>query len=98
MDHNYFVYILTNYSKTVLYIGVANDLQNRLYQHQEDAKGEKRHFTGKYNVVYLIYWEHFQWIQHAIEREKELKGWRRSKKEELINEFNPDWKFLNNEV
>jgi len=98
MNHNYFVYILTNYNKTVLYIGVTNDLRYRLCWHQKDAMGERRHFTGKYSVIYLIYWERFQWIQHAIEREKELKSWRRSKKEELIKGFNPAWKFLNDEV
>jgi len=48
--------------------------------------------------LYIIYWERFPWIQHAIEREKELKSWRRPKKEELKKGFNPDWKFLNDEV
>ena len=55
-------------------------------------------FTYKYNTTFLIYYERFQFIQHAIVREKELKGWRRSKKIELINSFNPEWNFLNEEV
>lgn len=93
--HNYFVYIVTNAAKTVLYIGVTNNLRTRLYQHKQDATTDKLHFTGKYNVYFLIYWERFDNINDAIRREKQLKGWRRSKKEALINEFNPEWRFLN---
>ncbi len=96
--HNYFVYIVTNAVKTVLYIGVTNDLSVRLYQHKEDSMNEKTHFAGKYNAYFLVYWERFQFIEDAIRREKQLKGWNRSKKEALINVFNPEWKFLNDEV
>ncbi len=96
--HNYFVYILTNINKAVLYIGVTNDLKKRLYEHRENAETDKNHFTSKYNIFYLIYWERFDHIEQAIEREKELKNWRRSKKVKLISEFNPDWDFLNNEI
>ena len=96
--HNYFTYILTNKNKSVLYTGVTNNLKNRLFQHNEDAKGPKKHFAGKYNCVFLIYFERFQWIQHAIEREKEIKGWTRLKKTTLIKDFNPEWKFLNDEI
>jgi len=96
--HNYFVYILTNKTKTVLYIGVTNELKNRLYWHKEDALNRKTHFTGKYNVYYLIYWERFQFIDQAIKREKQLKAWSRAKKEKLIFEFNPEWIFLNDEI
>ncbi|MFK7954022.1 MAG: GIY-YIG nuclease family protein [Ekhidna sp.] len=94
--HNYFVYITTNKSKKVLYTGVTNDLSIRMKQHYEDSVNEKKSFAGKYNCYHLIYWERHQYIQHAIEREKEIKGWKRFKKIDLINEFNPDWKFLNN--
>lgn len=97
-SHNYFVYIVTNRSKKILYTGVANDLHVRVQQHELDSKGLKQHFAGRYNCIYLSYWERYQWIQHAIEREKEIKGWIRSKKEALINEFNPEWKFLNEEL
>lgn len=96
--HNYFVYIVTNFNKTVLYIGVTNDLHTRLYEHREDAFSFKRHFTGKYNVCFLIYWERYDNIEFAIEREKQLKRWKRSKKEKLINDFNPNWRFLNDEI
>ena len=93
--HNYFVYIMTNKSKTVLYIGVSGDLQNRIYEHENGLTGG---FTKKYNCHYLIYYEHFQSIDDAILREKELKKWRREKKEDLINHFNAEWRFLNKDV
>nr|WP_321357953.1 GIY-YIG nuclease family protein [uncultured Draconibacterium sp.] len=76
-DHNYFVYIVTNKNKTVLYIGVTGDLQNRIFEHEN---GSIPGFTKKYNCHYLIYYEHFQNINEAIDREKELKKWRRAKK------------------
>ncbi len=97
-SHNYFVYITTNKNRTVLYIGVTNDLRVRLYQHMQESHGAKKTFAGKYNAYFLVYWERFEYVEHAIEREKELKGWRRSKKEALINDFNPHWNFLNEEV
>jgi putative endonuclease len=97
-DHNYFVYILTNKIKTVLYIGVTNDLVVRLFQHKEDSLNHKKHFTGKYNYTNLIYYERFEDINQAIDREKQLKGWTRKKKEDLINTINPDWEFLNNKI
>jgi len=96
--HNYFVYITTNKNRTVLYTGVTNDLQVRLWQHEEESKTEKKSFAGRYNCLYLVYYEHFDFIEHAIEREKEIKGWIRKKKEILIATTNPDWKFLNNEI
>ena len=96
--HNYFVYITTNKNKTVLYTGVTNNLAYRLEQHEADAKTTKKSFAGKYNCYHLIYYERFGYIQHAIDREKEIKGWVRRKKEKLINEFNPQWRFLNDEI
>ena len=94
-DHNYFVYIVTNKNKTVLYTGVTNDLQRRVYEHEN---GLLSGFTQKYKCHFLVWYEHFQNINDAIAREKEIKKWRREKKENLINGFNPDWKFLNNEI
>jgi putative endonuclease len=97
--HNYYVYITTNKNKTVLYIGVTNNLYTRLQQHQDNAKSiNNKSFAAHYNAYYLLYYEHFEWIEQAIAREKELKGWRRSKKEELINKKNPDWNFLNDSI
>jgi len=94
-DHNYFVYIMTNKNKTVLYIGVTSDLQRRVYEHEHSLIDG---FTKKYNCHHLVYYEHFQQVEDAISREKQLKKWRREKKENLIGEFNPEWKFLNEEV
>ena len=96
-NHNYYVYITTNPAKTVLYIGVTNDISVRLRQHREN-KGNKKSFTGKYYCYNLVYYEHFTHIEHAIEREKEIKKWRREKKDALIASTNPDWTFLNDEV
>jgi len=93
--HNYFVNIVTNKNKSVLYIGVTNDLQRRTYEHEN---GLIQGFTKKYNCNFLIYYEHFQQVEDAISREKEIKKWRREKKENIIKAFNPDWKFLNEEI
>ena len=65
----------------------------RLEQHKESLNPNS--FTAKYNVHFLLYYEKFTWIQLAIAREKEIKGWRREKKMELIKTINPDFKFLN---
>ncbi|PKM91094.1 hypothetical protein CVU82_03495 [Candidatus Falkowbacteria bacterium HGW-Falkowbacteria-1] len=91
-DYNFYVYILTNYTKKVFYIGVTNSLIARINIHKE--KINKNSFTSKYNCVYLVYYEHFTYYYTAFLREKQLKKWRREKKANLINKFNPDWKDL----
>ncbi len=96
--HNYYVYILTNGGKTVLYTGVTNNLNHRIRFHKENANLNKKAFTSKYRCFYLIYYEQFNDINVAIAREKQIKGWTRIKKEKLIEEFNPNWNFLNNEI
>ena len=96
--HNYNVYILTNKTKTVMYTGVTNDLKTRLLFHRENTNLKRRAFTSKYKCFYLIYYECFSFVKDAIKREKQIKGWLRIKKEKLIDEFNPEWKFLNNEI
>ena len=95
---NYLVYILTNQYRTTLYIGVTNNIQKRLGQHYFDSQNAKKSFAGKYNCIYLVYYEIFTNPKEAIAREKELKKWRREKKNKLISEFNPRWETLNNEV
>lgn len=95
--HNYYVYILTNKIKSVLYIGVTNDLKTRLYYHQ-NPEANSKHFTHKYQCKYLVYFEHYQNIEIAIDREKQLKKWNRKKKENLINTKNSSWSFLNDEI
>ncbi|TXI66959.1 MAG: GIY-YIG nuclease family protein [Flavobacterium sp.] len=92
--YNFYVYILTNKAKTVLYTGVTNNLKRRLQEHNE--KLNPKSFTAKYNLNYLIYYEKYGWIQQAIAREKEIKLLRRDLKLELIKEFNPKMEFLNN--
>jgi putative endonuclease len=83
---------LTNKHRSTFYIGVTNNLKLRLEQHKEN--NDKSSFTSKYNVVFLIYYEKFTWIQEAISREKELKKWNRNKKIELIKETNPAFEFI----
>ena len=94
-SHNYYVYILTNRNKTVLYIGVTSNLKIRIAQHEENAIVNSKAFTSKYKCFYLIFYEHFNNIDQAITREKQIKGWKRIKKVNLINDFNPNWNFLN---
>ena len=90
-SHVYYVYILTNVHHTVLYTGVTNDLERRCYEHkQKKIKG----FTQKYNVDKLIYFEKFDSIDSAIEREKQIKGFSREKKLTIINKLNKDWNEL----
>lgn len=92
--YNFYVYILTNKAKTVLYTGVTNNLRRRLEEHNE--KLNPNSFSAKCNLNYLIYYEKYGWIQQAIAREKEIKLLRRDLKLELIKEFNPNMEFLNN--
>ena len=96
-QHNYFVYITTTSRKTVLYVGMTNNVAGRTQQHFENRNNPKS-FAGRYKCYYLVYYERFQYVQDAIDREKEIKKWRREKKIKLIEEFNPTWKFLNWEV
>ncbi|MBR4065217.1 MAG: GIY-YIG nuclease family protein [Bacteroidaceae bacterium] len=89
--HQYWVYIMSNKSRTVLYIGMTNDLYRRYLEHkQEVIKG----FTQKYKCHDLLYYEEFADVNEAIAREKHLKGWIRAKKDELIATINPDKKDL----
>ena len=87
----YYVYLMASYRR-VLYVGVTNDLQRRVYQHKTKAHPES--FTAKYNVNRLVYYEQFGDINDAIAREKQIKGWRRSKKTDLIEAANPNWQDL----
>jgi putative endonuclease len=91
----YWVYIITNINKNVIYIGVTNDLIRRIHEHEY---GINNGFSKQYNCHYLIYFEEFRSINKAIRREKELKGWRRSKKDALIHSINPQLNFLNDQV
>ncbi len=88
---DYYVYILTNKSNSVLYVGMTNDLTRRVYEHKN---GVVDGFTKKYNVHKLVYYEITTDVNSAIEREKQIKAYKRVKKDALINSFNPEWKDL----
>jgi putative endonuclease len=90
MSHQYYVYILSSTSGT-LYTGVTNDLMRRVAQHKTKTGSA---FTTKYTVNRLVYFEETTDVYKALDREKEIKGWRRSKKLALIREFNPTWRDL----
>ena len=87
MDHRYFVYILSSRTKR-LYIGVTNDLERRVAQHK---RREVDGFTSRYNIDQLVYYEETDDVYAAISREKQLKGWLRSRKIALIENVNPQW-------
>ncbi|MES2445569.1 MAG: GIY-YIG nuclease family protein [Bacteroidota bacterium] len=89
MERGGCVYILTNYSHTVLYIGVTSDLYSRIIEHKE--KLYPNSFTAKYNCCKLVYYEQFITIEEAIGKEKQLKNWKRAWKINLINSENPNW-------
>ncbi len=92
-EHDYSVYLLANFARTVLYIGVTNDLEGRLWEHRTGAK--ERSFTARYRVNRLVYHEEFGDVLAAITREKQLKSWTRAKKEALIARGgNPGWEDL----
>ncbi|HEU0073333.1 MAG TPA: GIY-YIG nuclease family protein [Dehalococcoidia bacterium] len=87
----YYVYLLTNERMTVLYIGMTNDLERRVYEHKKKFVDG---FTRKYNLDRLVYFEEADDVTVAIEREKQLKGWLRRRKAELVETMNPEWRDL----
>ena len=89
--NDYYVYMMTNEYNNVLYIGVTNNLSRRVYEHKNALL---EGFTQRYNVYKLVWFENCHDVKAAIAREKQLKGWIRSKKEELVRQMNPDWRDL----
>ena len=87
----YYVYILTNKTNEVMYVGITNDLKRRICEHINE---EKQGFTSKYHVHKLVYFERFVHPDTAISREKQLKGWARQKKNKLVELQNPLWEDL----
>jgi len=87
----FYIYILSSKSNSCIYIGVTNNLKRRVFEHKQ---GKVSSFTKKYNVHKLVYFEAFESIIDAIQREKRLKKWNREWKNKLINESNPDWEEL----
>ena len=90
LTKTYYVYIMTNNSKT-LYTGVTNNLERRVFEHKH---GSVKGFTKKYNIDRLVYYDFCPDINEAIKREKQIKGWLRNRKIELIERDNPEWKDL----
>ena len=90
-EHRYFVYLLTNWNDKVMYVGMTNDLLRRVHEHKTKAvKG----FTAKYNVHKLVCFEETSDVRAAIAREREIKKWRREKKNALVVQTNPTWRDL----
>ena len=89
------VYILTNKNKTTLYVGVTRNLQRRIAEHKLHLN---KGFSDKYNTEHLVYYEVYDRLVDGIHREKQLKRWHRGWKEKLINDFNPEWKDLAEDV
>lgn len=96
MERGGCIYIMTNYQRTTLYIGVTADLSVRIIQHRD--KFNPNSFTAKYHLSVCVYYEIYPSIEEAIFREKQLKKWNRSKKETLINSKNAQWKDLSPEI
>ena len=93
-QYTYFVYILSNWNNKVLYVGMTNNLVRRIYEHKNNiVEG----FSKKYNLYKLVYYESCSDINSVLQREKEIKGWRREKKIKLIESMNPEWKDLSEE-
>ncbi len=91
MDRTYYVYLLTNWNNRVMYVGVTNNLERRVYEHKNRLiEG----FTRKYHVDKLVYFETTGDVRAAIAREKQIKGWRREKKNRLVAAMNPGWNDL----
>ena len=92
-NKTYYIYIMTNKGNKVLYTGVTNNLERRVYEHKNKlVKG----FTSQYNICKLVYFEQTNNVYEAICREKQIKGWLRIKKIKLIEKDNPAWKDLSN--
>jgi len=88
----YWVYLLSSRNRAALYIGVTNDLRRRIWEHQNDL--DPKSFSARYQTHLLVYYEEMSDPESAIAREKQLKGWRREKKNALINAVNPEWNDL----
>ena len=89
MVMQYYIYMLSNSTNTVVYTGVTNDLVRRVYEHKHDA--DPKSFTAKYQVHKLVYYEMTGYLRAALEREKQIKKWNRARKNKHISEMNPQW-------
>ena len=88
----YYVYILANNTRTTIYTGITNDLIRRVYEYKHHL--DPNSFTAKYDVTRLVYFDSTPDVRSAIEREKQIKGWNRRRKNTLVSEMNPTWEDL----
>ncbi|MCH8846626.1 MAG: GIY-YIG nuclease family protein [Proteobacteria bacterium] len=88
---NYYIYLLTNWNNKVMYVGMTNNLERRVYEHKNKLVTG---FTKRYNINKLVYFEETSDVNAAISREKEIKKWRREKKDSLVLSINQEWKDL----
>ena len=95
-DNDYYVYILANYTNVAIYVGVTNDLARRVYEHKSGEFEEA--VTARHNIHKLVYFEHTNDVNSAIEREKQIKGWNRARKNRLIENKNPQWRDLYDDI
>jgi putative endonuclease len=89
---NYYIYILSNSTNTAIYVGVTNNLLRRMYEHIHEM--DPNSYTAKYHIHKLVYFEYTTDVRSAIEREKQIKGWNRARKNKLVNTRNPNWEDL----
>ena len=89
---NYYVYILANATNVAIYVGVTKDLVRRVYKHRHHA--DPNSFTARHNIHKLVYYEYTTDVTAAIEREKQIKGWNRKRKNKLVETMNPNWEDL----
>ncbi|PLX27990.1 hypothetical protein C0583_02020 [Candidatus Parcubacteria bacterium] len=94
-EYRYYIYIVSNFNRTTYYTGLTNNILRRIIEHRE---GFGSNFTKKYSLKYLVYYEYYRYIDQAINREKEIKKWRREKKIALISEINPEQNDLSAEI
>ena len=88
----YYVYILSDHLNRTIYVGVTRDLMRRVYEHKNHL--DPNSFTAKYNIHKLVYFESTPDVRVALEREKQIKSWKRKRKNDLVNSMNPSWKEL----
>ena len=96
--YTFYVYIMTNKYRTTFYIGMTNNLKRRLNEHLQAIAHKKKSFVARYNLIDLVYYEKYGWVQEAIAREKELKAWRKEKKLNLIKAQNDSFESYNEYV
>ena len=95
MYKSYYTYMMSNYTNTVLYTGVTNDLERRVQEHKS---GSIPGFTQRYRCNKLVYYESFSEIDQAIRREKLIKEYRREKKNQLVESINPEWRDISDGI